>query len=238
MEERLQKLISQAGICSRRAAETLLAGGRVRVNGAVAKVGDKADPEKDTVEVDGRVLTSAPAPVYLMLHKPRGYVTTLSDEKGRPTAASLVADCGVRVYPVGRLDMDSEGLLLFTNDGALAQSLLHPKFEVDKRYEVTVTGALSGARERLSSLREVDGEPIRPAAVEELGREKGRALLAVTIHEGKNRQVRRMCAAAGLEVVRLRRVAEHTLTLGDLPCGAWRYLTEKEREALKRERSI
>jgi len=238
VEERLQKLISQAGICSRRAAETLLAGGRVRVNGTVAKVGDKADPETDTVEVDGRTLGTPPEPVYLMLHKPRGYVTTLSDEKGRPTAASLVAGCGVRVYPVGRLDMDSEGLLLFTNDGALTQSLLHPKFEVDKRYEATVTGALSGACERLASLRELDGEPIRPAAVEELRREGNRAVLAITVHEGKNRQVRRMCAAADLEVVRLRRVAEHTLFLGDLPCGAWRYLTEEEREALKRERSI
>ena len=141
MTERIQKLIAAAGLCSRRTAEAWMAAGRVTVNGRAACVGEKADPEKDVILVDGRPLRRAAAPVYIMLHKPRGYVTTLSDERGRRTAAELVADCGTRVYPVGRLDRDSEGLLLFTNDGELTHALLHPSHRVDKTYIVTVTGA-------------------------------------------------------------------------------------------------
>lgn len=233
MEERLQKLLSAAGVCSRRAAEGYIQEGRVTVNGAAARLGDRADPERDDVRLDGRTVRPAKETVTLLLNKPRGYVATLSDEKGRRTVVDLVRDCGVRVYPVGRLDLDSEGLLLLTNDGALAQRLTHPSREAEKTYHVWVRGPVEGAEKRLAALRELEGEPIRPAKVRLLRRGAGTARLAVTIHEGKNRQVRRMCAACGLTVERLRRVREHTLSLGDLPPGKWRALTPEETAALK-----
>lgn len=233
MKERLQKLIASAGLCARRTAEDWIAAGRVCVNGAVASLGDRADLETDTVTVDGAPLPGKPVAVYLMLNKPRGYVTTLSDEYGRRTAAELVADCGVRVYPVGRLDRDSEGLLLFTNDGELAQRLLHPRHQVDKVYLVTVRGDIRGAAERLMAITELDGEPIAPAQAAEVARHEGQAVLRVTIHQGKNRQVRRMCAQIGLHVVRLQRIQEDSLLLGDLPAGKWRYLTDQELQRLR-----
>lgn len=233
MTERVQKLLAAAGLCSRRTAEEWIAAGRVTVNGQAAHIGDKADPETDTVAVDGRPIGCAAGHVYIMLHKPRGYVTTLSDERGRRTAAELVKDCGVRVYPVGRLDRDSEGLLLFTNDGDLAQRLLHPRHEVDKVYLVTVRGDIRGAAERLMAITELDGEPIAPAQAEEVSRHEGQALLRVAIHQGKNRQVRRMCARIGLHVARLQRIQEDTLLLGDLPPGKWRYLTDRELQEIK-----
>ena len=233
MKERLQKLIASAGLCARRTAEEWIAAGRVCVNGAVASLGDRADLETDTVTVDGAPLPGKPGAVYLMLNKPRGYVTTLSDEYGRRTAAELVADCGVRVYPVGRLDRDSEGLLLFTNDGELAQRLLHPRHQVDKVYLVTVRGDIRGAAERLMAITQLDGEPIAPAQAAEVSRHEGQAVLRVTIHQGKNRQVRRMCARIGLHVERLQRIQEDTLLLGDLPPGKWRYLTDRELQEIK-----
>ena len=233
MRERLQKLIARAGVCSRRTAETLLTAGRVTVNGVAAHLGDKADADTDVIAIDGTAIAFAEPSVYLMLNKPRGYVTTLRDELGRATAAELVADCGVRVFPVGRLDKESEGLLLFTNDGALMQAMTHPSHQVDKTYEVTVTGELEGAADRLSAVTELDGEPIVPAQVEIMKRRQGQALLRVTIHQGKNRQIRRMCAQVGLQVTRLRRVSEDALTLGDLKPGQWRYLTDAEVAALK-----
>ena len=233
MRERLQKLIARAGVCSRRTAETLLTAGRVTVNGVAAHLGDKADADTDVIAIDGTAIAFAEPTVYLMLNKPRGYVTTLSDELGRATAAELVADCGTRVFPVGRLDKESEGLLLFTNDGALMQAMTHPSHQVDKTYEVTVTGQLEGAEDRLSAVTELDGEPIVPAQVEIIDRRQGQALLRVTIHQGKNRQIRRMCAQVGLQVTRLRRVSEDALTLGDLKPGQWRYLTDAEVAALK-----
>ena len=233
MKERLQKLIASAGLCARRTAEDWIAAGRVCVNGAVASLGDRADLETDTVTVDGAPLPGKPGAVYLMLNKPRGYVTTLSDEYGRRTAAELVADCGVRVYPVGRLDRDSEGLLLFTNDGELAQRLLHPRHQVDKVYLVTVRGDIRGAAERLMAITELDGESIAPAQAAEVASHEGQAVLRVTIHQGKNRQVRRMCAQIGLHVVRLQRIQEDSLLLGDLPAGKWRYLTDQELQELR-----
>ena len=231
MKERLQKLIASAGLCARRTAEEWIAAGRVRVNGEVAVIGGRA--ETDTVTVDGRPLPQTAAPVYLMLNKPRGYVTTLSDECGRQTAAELVAGCGARVYPVGRLDRDSEGLLLFTNDGDFAQRLLHPRHQVDKVYLVTVRGDIRGAAERLMAITELDGEPIAPAQAEEVSRSGGQALLRVTIHQGKNRQVRRMFDSVGHKVLLLRRVRFGPLELGDLRRGEWRELSAEEIARLK-----
>ena len=232
MKERLQKILSARGIASRRRSEELIREGRVQVNGLPAALGDLADPETDRIELDGAPIPEAGDRVYIMLNKPRGYVTTLSDEKGRPNAAQLVADCGVRVYPVGRLDMDSEGLLLFTNDGAFADRLMHPKQEVKKVYEVWVTGYTPGAEIRLARPIELDGYRIRRPEVQLIRAEGQKARLRITIHEGRNRQVRRMCAAAGMDVIRLRRIREGSLRLGDLPSGKWRHLTAGELRGL------
>ncbi|MBR2927851.1 MAG: rRNA pseudouridine synthase [Oscillospiraceae bacterium] len=228
MMERVQKLIAAAGICSRRAAEELITAQRVTVDGAVCVLGDRADAEKNEIRIDGKLVCFTEEKRYLMLNKPRGYVTTMADEKGRRTAAELVENCGTRVYPVGRLDMDSEGLLLFTNDGELTNRLLHPRFEADKTYQVRVTGDVESGARLLREMRDLGGEPIAPAAVRVLKKDDGGGLISVTIHEGKNRQVRRMCAQAGLSVKRLRRVAEHGVKLGSLPLGQWRELTEEE----------
>ena len=237
MEERLQKIIANAGICSRRAAEELLAAGRVTVNGRVATLGQKADLARDMVAVDGKAVAATETFTYLMLHKPRGYACTLSDPHARRLVTDLVADCGARVYPVGRLDVASEGLLLLTNDGAFAHAVLHPSHQVDKVYHVTVAGYGPGKGTALAALRDLEGEPIRPAGVAVLEERGNTALLEITIHEGKKRQIRRMCAAVGLKVLRLRRVAEDGLMLGDLSAGRWRPLTEEEiARCLGRER--
>ena len=235
MAERLQKILSARGLASRRTAETWIQQGRVTVNGIPAQLGDTADPEQDEILLDGKPLPQGQEPVYILLNKPRGYVTTLSDEQGRPNAAQLVADCGVRVYPVGRLDMDSEGLLLFTNDGAFANALMHPKHQVKKTYDVWVTGYVPGAEIRLARPIELDGYTIRKPEVKLLKAEGNRARLRVTIHEGRNRQIRRMCQAAGMTVTRLRRIREGSLSLGDLAPGAWRYLTREEVARLRGE---
>lgn len=232
--ERLQKILSARGLASRRAAEEWIKAGRVTVNGKTAALGDTADADTDEICVDGKPLPRQERLVYLVLHKPRGYVTTLHDEKGRPDAAQLVADCGARVYPVGRLDMDSEGLLLFTNDGAFANRLMHPSHQVEKTYEVQVSGY---AAEKLTLLRRpivLDGYRIAPPEVRLLRRAGDKAWVQVVIHEGRNRQVRRMCQAAGLTVLRLKRTREGDLRLGDLPLGKWRSLTEAEIENLKK----
>ena len=229
---RLDKYLAETAQCTRSEAKTLLSRGRVTVNGAVCKKGDTQLREGDSVAVDGAPLAYQQF-VYLMLNKPRGYVCTLSDEKGRKTVAELVRDCGARVYPVGRLDLDSEGLLLLTNDGEWMQHLLHPRYEVNKVYEVSVAGEVRGAAEALASMTQLDGEPIRPAQVRVLRQGRDTAVLSITIHEGKNRQIRRMCATAGLHVKRLKRVQEHALKLGALPVGVWRDLTEQELHATK-----
>ena len=234
MKERLQKILSSRGLCSRRKAEEWILAGRVTCNGKIAQLGDTADPDLDEIKVDGKLLPSREEYVYIMLNKPRGYVTTLSDEKGRPNAAQLI-DCGTRVYPVGRLDMDSEGLLLFTNDGEFANLLMHPKHEVDKTYRVLVEGFTEANLEKLKHPIELDGYTIRKPTVKLLRqRERGQAQLLVTIHEGRNRQVRRMCAAAGMNVLRLQRIAEGKLKLDQLPLGKWRYLTREEVNGLKK----
>lgn len=233
MRERLQKILSARGVASRRKAEQMIQNGTVTVNGVTAALGDSADPELDRICVNGQPLPTGQRFVYILLNKPRGYVTTLSDEKGRPNAAQLVADCGTRVYPVGRLDMDSEGLLLFTNDGAFANALTHPKQEVEKIYEVWAVGYAPGGEEKLSRPIVLDGYRIRPPKVVLLSANGEKAKFRVTIHEGRNRQIRRMCEAAGMRCTRLRRIQEGSLRLGNLPCGAWRYLRPEEVAELK-----
>ena len=235
-EQRIQKVLADQGICSRREAERLIAAGKVKVNGHPVTLGDKMDPDYDKVMIDGQTqrIVRKRQYTYIMLHKPRGYLTTRSDDRGRKTVMDLVSDVPAMLRPVGRLDKDSEGLLLMTNDGALAQAMLHPRGEVDKVYQVTVSGTLERSPERLSAIRMLDGERIRPAKVEILRRWPGQALLEITIHEGKNRQIRRMCRQVGLNVLRLQRVREHTLSLGHLKPGKWRYLTEAEIRTLKR----
>lgn len=234
MAERLQKILSAHGIASRRAAETMILQGRVTVNGRIAVLGQTADAERDRICVDGAPLPERAETVCLMLYKPRGYVTTLSDERGRRTAASLV-DCGCRVYPVGRLDSQSEGLLLFTNDGALAERLMHPREKIEKVYEVTVRGKLDTAQELLSRPIVLDGRPIAPPLVKKLRESGDKTTFEITIHEGRNRQIRRMCEAAGLTVARLCRVQEGSLRLGALAVGKWRHLTVQELNALREE---
>lgn len=237
MTERLQKILASRGVASRRHAEEMILAGRVTCNGAVCKLGDSADPDVDKILLDGKPLPTREDFVYIMLNKPRGFVTTLSDEKGRKNAAQLVADCGKRVYPVGRLDMDSEGLLLFTNDGDLANRLMHPKHEVNKTYAVQVTGYTTQGLEKLKRPITLDGYRIKPPqviCVRKENDEKNTAVLQVTIHEGRNRQVRRMCDAAGMNVHRLMRISEGDLKIGKLPMGKWRYLTDEEVALLKK----
>lgn len=233
---RLQKFFTDAGVMSRRAAESEIAQGRVKVNGVIARTGDKVDPELDTVEYRGKKIPYRSGGfTYIMLNKPVGCVTTADDEKGRKNAVQLVSSIGKRVYPVGRLDMNSDGLLLLTDDGELANKLTHPRHNIPKIYRVCVTKIPT--EEQLSILRSplvLDGYRIQPVKTEVLQSDVG-AVLEMTLFEGRNRQIRRMCEAAGLKISRLTRIAVGKLTLGDLPCGKWRHLTEDEIEYLKKE---
>lgn len=239
MEERLQKIISSCGLASRRMAETWILAGRVTVNGRPARLGDRADLTRDHVEVDGVPLRAEERRTYLMLYKPRGYVTTLSDEKGRRTVAALVSGCDRRVWPVGRLDLDSEGLLLMTDDGALTHTLLHPRHQVEKEYLVWVTGDVDQALPILSGPMELDGERLIPAQIRRRRAHGEVTQLSVTICQGKNRQVRRMCAQAGLTVTRLKRIREGALWLDrSLKPGQWRPLTAEELVQLKDKSEI
>lgn len=234
MKERIQKIIASSGVASRRRAEELIRAGRVTCNGIVVQLGNTADFEVDEILLDGQPLPSNGEKLYIMLNKPRGYVTTLSDERGRKNVAQLVEDCGVRVYPVGRLDMDSEGLLLLTNDGEFANRLMHPKHEIRKTYHVAVKGFTQAGFDRLNRPIVLDGYRIKAPTVRVLDKPADdKAILEIVIHEGRNRQIRRMCAAAGMQVSRLCRVAEGTVVLGALPAGHWRHLTPEEIVALK-----
>ena len=224
---RLQKYFTDCGVLSRRAAEAEIAAGHVLVNGAVAHVGDKIDPDVDRVEYRGRPIrpTAGATHRYVMLHKPRGYVTTSRDDRGRKTVLELTAAVGTRVYPVGRLDMDSEGLLLLTDDGEFANRLTHPRHEIPKIYRVTVAPVPTTAQlQALASPMEIDGYRLLPIGVRPLSAD----MLELTLHEGRNRQIRKMCAAVGLTVRRLKRIAIGKVTLGDLPLGKWRELTADE----------
>ena len=228
MKERLQKILSGAGICSRREAEKRILAGRVRVNGAVAALGDSADPETDCITADGMPVKLPSDTVTVLLNKPAGYVTTMHDERGRKTAAELVRGVGVRVYPVGRLDLNSCGALLMTSDGALAQALTHPSHEVAKRYHVTVKGDLERGLPVLRAPAVLDGYETRPAAVRVLRQTPYGTVLEMVIHEGRNRQIRRLCEMAELTVTRLCRIAIGEIRLGGLESGKWRRLTAEE----------
>ena len=234
MKERIQKLMAQAGLCSRRAAEQIIRAGGVTVNGRPASLGDTADPARDKILVHGKPLRRAEEKVYLMLNKPRGYVTTLKDERGRKTVRQLVAGCHARVYPVGRLDADSEGLLLMTNDGDLTLSLTHPSHEAGKTYLVSVRGDLARLPE-LEQPMDIDGYTVRPAKVYIRDQASPtEAHIEMTIHEGRNRQIRKMCEKCGLDVRRLKRVAVGELHLDPkLAPGKWRMLTPEEIAYLK-----
>lgn len=234
MKERIQKILSARGVASRRKAEEMIKAGSVLCNGKVCALGDTADPDTDEILIEGKPLPLPQQRLYIVLNKPRGYVTTLCDEKGRKNAAQLI-DCGHRVYPVGRLDMDSEGLLIFTNDGAFANKLMHPKQEINKTYRVFVTGYTPEKEKKLGLPVELDGYTIRKPQVKLESVREDKAVLLVTIHEGRNRQVRRMCDLAGMRVDRLIRICEGSVRLGDLPKGKWRFLTQAELDALDNE---
>lgn len=234
MKQRLQKILAAAGLCSRRAAEAYINAGRVAVNGKTAGLGDSADPDVDVVTLDGKPVPSGEKKfLYIMLHKPVGYVSTMSDERGRRTVRDLTADVGERVYPVGRLDLNSSGLLLMTNDGELAHKLMHPSYEIEKTYLVGVRGDAAQALSVLRAPMELDGVKLSPAKVNLVKTTPEGAVLQFVIHEGRNRQVRRMCEKAELGVSWLRRVAEGKLLLGNLEKGTWRYLTDAEVAYLK-----
>lgn len=232
---RLQKILSDSGICSRRKAEEYISKGMVRVNGRVAKLGDKAN-DKDVIMLgDERVrYTKRRRKLYIMLNKPRGYVTTMSDEMERRCVTDLLTGLDARVYPIGRLDRNSEGLLLFTNDGNFANDIMHPSRHVSKTYRVTVNTKVSDEQlVRLSEGVELDGKMTLPATVNVEVDGTERSVMRITIHEGRNRQVRRMCEAVGLQVVRLRRTSIGPVKLGMLKPGAWRELTAEEVRALR-----
>ncbi|MEE0204038.1 MAG: pseudouridine synthase [Oscillospiraceae bacterium] len=236
MQERLQKLIAASGLMSRRAAEQVISAGRVTVNGVVAQLGQSADSETDEIRIDGEKLPRKKSHAYVMLNKPKGYVTTMQDEQGRPTVAELVQVAGRRLYPVGRLDMYSEGLLLMTDDGETANRLMHPSHRVLKTYIVDVVG--ENIRASMRKMREpldIDGVTVQAVDVQLIRQGGGRGQLKVVIGEGRNRQVRKMCDQCDLKVQRLVRVSEGSLQLGELPSGSWRYLTPEEIQAITRE---
>ena len=218
---------------SRRAAEKLIEQGAVEVNGRVATLGQSADPDTDTIMIEGNPLVKPDQRVYIMLNKPPGYVTTMSDEHGRKTVAELISDVGARVFPVGRLDMYSEGLLLMTNDGETAQRLTHPSHMVEKTYLVRAAGTeFKRAADVLSGKMEIDGRELMPARVKLMSESGGSAMFMISIHEGRNRQIRKMLEAAGLRAVKLKRISVGEIKLGSLPMGKWRELTAEEKKYL------
>lgn len=234
MNQRLQKLISAAGMASRRKSEELIKAGKVTVNGIPASLGDSADPDIDVICVDGRLIEKPADRTYIMLYKPRGYVTTLKDEKNRRCVSELVKDTGVRLYPVGRLDMYSEGLLIMTDDGKFANTLMHPSSRTNKTYHAWIKGACSEtALKVLRSSLVIDGYRISPAEVEIIKACDDYTQLSICIHEGRNRQIRKMCDCAGLKLTKLKRVSEGSLSLGDLKPGQWRHLTDDELQDLQ-----
>ncbi len=239
MEElRLQKFLSEQGVMSRRAAEEEIKKGKVKVNGVPATLGTKIDPEHDTVEYGGRQIggkgKNAVRKVYIMLNKPVGYVTTMSDEMDRPCVKELVESVGVRVYPIGRLDLESEGLLLFTNDGELANRLMHPKYHKPKIYHVKIRGEVDAEKiEALGKPMVIDGYKTKPVGISVVTRKKDFTVLAMELYEGRNRQIRKMCEQLDLHILTLKRISIGDVKLGNLPIGEWRHLTRAQVESLK-----
>ena len=226
---RLQKVLSERGVASRRKAEELIAAGHVKVNGRIASVGDKVDDRRDVIHVRGKKLGAAPQSVYIALHKPRGYITTMADERGRKCVEELVRSVGVPVYPIGRLDKDSEGLLLFTNDGDFANAIMHPSTHVPKLYRVTLRSPMTDEQKlKFEEGILLDGRKTAPAEVHIVSSEAQRCVVEITLYEGRNRQIRRMCEAVGLEVARLKRIAIGSVKLGGLRSGMYRDLTDFE----------
>ena len=234
-ELRLQKYLSEQGIMSRRAAEEEIKKGKVKVNGTPATLGTKIDPEQDVVEYGGKKVGGAVRKVYIMLNKPVGYVTTMSDEMNRPCVAELIESVGVRVYPIGRLDLESEGLLLFTNDGELANRLMHPKYHKPKVYHVKIRGEVSAEKiEALGKPMIIDGYKTKPVGISVVTRKQDFTVLAMELHEGRNRQIRKMCEQLELHIITLKRISIGDVKLGNLPIGEWRHLTRAQVESLKR----
>jgi 23S rRNA pseudouridine2605 synthase len=234
-ETRIQKFIADAGLMSRRAAEEAIKRGEIKVNGERAEIGMKIDPERDTIEYKGRIVKlGKPHNDYIMLNKPVGYVTTMSDEMGRPCIKDLLEGLDSRVYPVGRLDLESEGLLLCTNDGELALRLTHPRHSIPKYYNVTVRGDITPKQKKiLSSALDIDGYKIQPVNVKIVSMNEEKTVLNMELYEGRNRQIRKMCEIAELEVIKLKRIAIGAITLGNLKLGSWRRLTKQQVEYLK-----
>jgi 23S rRNA pseudouridine2605 synthase len=236
MQERLQKILSKAGVASRREAESIISSGRVAVNGVtVTEMGVKADPDKDIIMLDGKPVAPVQTKVYIMLNKPAGYVTTMKDPEGRRIVTELLKDVKERVYPVGRLDYNTEGLLLLTNDGEWANNLAHPRHEVDKEYQVRIRGRISQEQiDRLAGGVDLDDGRTAPATVRVIRQSENNTWVSIVIHEGRYRQVRRMCEAVNLQVVRLKRSSYGFLDLGELRPGEYRRLTGNEVAGLKK----
>lgn len=231
---RLQKYLSQCAVASRRKSEELIFDGKVKINGRTAGIGDKVNPKSDVVTVSGRKVISNKKLYYIMLHKPRGFITTMEDEMGRKCVAQLVKDVGARVYPVGRLDRDSEGLLIMTNDGEFANFMTHPSKHIPKTYRVTVRPEVTESQiVKICTGIEIDGRMTAPCEARIIEKQENRVVLEIVLYEGRNRQIRKMCEALGLEVARLKRVSIGSLKLGMLPQGKWRELSEDEVHKLK-----
>ncbi len=235
MEQRIQKIIAMMGIASRRKAEDLILSGRITVNGKVATIGMKADPERDHIKLDGKILTKSQPKAYLAFYKPKGVITSLSDPEGRPTIKDFLKRVRIRVFPVGRLDYDTEGLILLTNDGDISNSITHPAKKIPKTYLVKVKGSIEGVEiSKLSNGIKLEDGMTLPAKVRIIGHSENNSWLEITIYEGRKRQIRRMFDAVGHPVLKLKRVAINGIFLGDLKAGEIRYLTDEEIRHLKR----
>jgi len=231
-KERLQKILSAHGIASRRKAEQMILDGKVAINGITAMLGQSATPGQDIITVDGVPLEERDKHVYIVLNKPSGFLTTVSDEFGRKTVMELVSDVGMKVYPVGRLDLDTEGLLIFTNDGEFANRVMHPSFNLQKTYLANIRGDVDNAIELMREPLVIDSYTVYAVHVDLLKRSNDGGVLKITIAEGRNRQIRKMCTACGVAVKTLKRISVGTLKLGDLKLGSWRYLSDEEILAL------
>lgn len=228
---RLQKFMADCGVASRRKSEQLIENGAVKINGKTARIGDKVNPDVDKVYVHNKriVLKKKGGKRYIMLHKPRGYITTMKDEMGRKCVAELVSNIPERIYPIGRLDKDSEGLLLFTNDGDFANTVMHPKKQINKVYHVTVSPDMTDEQaEKLSKGVVIDGRKTAPCEVRIMSRQDGKANIEMVLHEGRNREIRKMCETVNLEVLRLKRIAIGSVKMGGLKRGQWRDLSFDE----------